>query len=96
MILKDMVLLQDVYEELRVFKVCKVFYQLQFFWCDFISDFDIIGLYYSSYKGMESKFIILCLMVSIYVFYIYGFKIMVVVCDGVSFNLKVVKYLIIQ
>ena len=88
---KEMASLQDVYEELKAPKACKACYQLQFLWRDLTSDFDVIGPYYSSQKGMESKFIISCLMASIHAFHIYGFKTMVVVCDGASANLKAVK-----
>ena len=90
---EDMASLQDVYEELRAPKACKASYQLQFLWRDLTSDFDVIGPYYSSQKGMESKFIISCLMASIHAFHIHGFKTMAVVCDGASANLKAVKYL---
>ena len=93
---RDMASLQDVYEELRTPKACKASYQLQFLWRDLASDFDVIGPYYSSHKGLENKFIISCLMASIQAFHIHGFKTMAVVCDGTSANLKAVKYLTTQ
>lgn len=66
---------------------------LQFLWRDLTSDFDVIRPYYSSHKGMESKFVISCLMTSIHAFHIHGFETMAVVCDGASANLKAMKYL---
>ena len=81
----DMVSLHDVYEELKA--------PMQFLWCDLTSDFDVIGPYYSSGKGLECKFIMSCLMTTIQAFHIYGFNTSAVVCDGASANLKAIKYL---
>ena len=85
--------LQDVYEQLKTPKALKASEFLQFLWRDLTSDFEVIEPYYSSHKGMESKFIILCLMNSIHAFHIYVFETMAVIRDGASANLKAVKYL---
>ena len=89
----DMSSLQDVYDELRAPKSVKASYIMQFLWRDLTSDFDVIGPYFSSGRGMECKYIISCLMTTIHSFHIYGFKTMAVVCDGASANLKAIKYL---
>ena len=88
-----MATLQDVYEELKAPQTVKASYIMQFLWRDLTSDFDVIGPYFSSNKGMECKFVISCLMTTIQAFHIYGFKTMAVVCDGASTNLKAVKHL---
>lgn len=90
---REMASLQDVYEEIKTPKSLKAGYQMQFLWRDLTSDFDVIGPYFSSNAGLESKFIISCLMTSIHAFHINGFKTMAVVCDGASANLKAIKYL---
>ena len=89
----DMVSLRDVYEELKAPKAVKASYIMQFLWRDLTSDFDVIGPYYSSGKGLECKFIMSCLMTTIQAFHIYGFNTNAVVCDGASANLKAIKYL---
>lgn len=89
----DMATLQDVSEELKAPQTVKASYIMQFLWRDLTSDFDVIGPYFSSGKGMECKFVISCLMTTIQAFHIYGFKTMAVVCDGASTNFKAIKYL---
>ena len=69
----DMVSLHDVYEELKAPKAVKASYIMQFLWRDLTSDFDVIGPYCSSGKGLECKFIMLCFVTSIQAFHIYGF-----------------------
>ena len=89
----DMLSLHDVYDELSAPKSIKASFIMQFLWRDLTSDFDVIGPYFSSGKGMECKYIISCLMTTMHSFHIYGFKTMAVVCDGASANLKAIKYL---
>lgn len=48
----DMATLQDVYEELKAPQTVKASYIMQFLWRDLTSDFDVIGPYFSSNKGM--------------------------------------------
>ena len=61
----DMVSLHDVNEELKAPKAVKASYIMQFLWQDLTSDFDVIGPYFSSGKGLECKFIMSCLMTTI-------------------------------
>ena len=89
----DMATLQDVYEELKAPQTVIASYIMQFLLRDLTSDFDVIGPYFSSGKGMECEFVISCLMTTIQAFHIYGFKTMEVVCDCASTNLKAIKYL---
>lgn len=89
----DMVSLHDVYEELKAPNTVKTSYIMQFLWRDLTSDFDVIGPYFSSGKGLECKFIMSCLTTTIQAFHIYGFNTIAVVCDGASANLKAIKYL---
>lgn len=90
-----MVLFYDVYEELNVNqKKMRVFYVFQFFWRDLSSEFDVIGFYFKSEVGMKYQFVMMCIFNIIYVFYLYSFEVMVIVLDGVSINLVVMKYFI--
>ena len=81
---EDMVSLHDVYVELKAPTAVKASYIMQFLWRDLTSDFDVIGPYFSSGKGLECKFIMSCLMTTIQAFHIYGFNTNAVVCDGAS------------
>ena len=89
----DMSSLQDVYDKLKGPKSVKASFIMQFLWRDLTSDYDVIGPYFSSGRGMECKYIISCLMTTMQSFHIYGFKTMAVVCDGANANLKAIKYL---
>ena len=66
-------------------------YILQFLWRDLTSSFDIVGPYYTSDKSLESKFVLACVYETIKLFHMHGLKTTVLVCDGASSNLAVVK-----
>ena len=56
-------------------------YVVQFLWRDLKSSFDIVGPYFTSSGTTESKFILSCVMETIKLFHLYGFKTSVLVCD---------------
>ena len=58
---------------------------------DLTSSFDIVGPYFTSSGTMESKFILSCVMETLKLFHLYGFKTSVLVCDGASTNLCTIK-----
>ena len=55
---QQMLTLHDVYEVLEDDKTSKTSYVLQTLWRDLSSDYDIIGLYYTSEGGLKSKFLV--------------------------------------
>ena len=71
----------------------KASYIIQFLWRDLTSGFDLIGPYFSVASSMTSnvlqEFIMLCLKALTS----YGFKISILLCDGASSNLTVLKLL---
>ena len=89
---EDMSSLRDVYQTIEQDAQTKTTtYILQFLWRDLTSSFDIVGLYFTSNGTMDSQFIIACLMESLRLFHLYGFKTSVLVCDGASTNLCIIK-----
>ena len=91
---KEMESPDDIFEDLRKpEKMKRTNYVLQTLWRDLTSDFDVIGPYFTSENGMDSKFIIAFLFTTIHSFHIYGFETSAVVLDGASTNLKAVKVL---
>lgn len=66
-------------------------YILQFLWRDLTSDFDIVGPYFTCSSTMESKFVLSCVYESIKLFHMHGLKTSLIVCDGASTNLAVIK-----
>ena len=62
-------------------------------WRCTVSDYDIIGPYFSSAGGLGAKFILATLFETMHVFQLYGFKTKAIVCDGASPNLSSIKTL---
>ncbi len=83
--------LADIYQLLDGGHVEQTSYILQFLWRDLTSNFDIVGPYFTYFKTMESKFVLSCVYESIKLFYMYGLNTSLIVCDGASTNLAVVK-----
>lgn len=57
------------------------------------SDFDLIGPYFTSNSGLDSRFTLACLYETMQSLESVGFKIKALVCDGASWNLAMVKKL---
>ena len=66
----------------------KATYMLHYLWRCTVSDYDIIGPYFSSAGGLGAKFILAILFETMHVFQLYGFKTKAIVCDGASPNLS--------
>ena len=90
---EDMSTMHDIYRELDDKKAVKASYILQFLWRDISSNVDIIGPYYTSEAGLDNKFIMACVFEAIHFFYLFGFKVVLLICDGASANLKLLKIL---
>ena len=90
----DMSSLHDVYQEIESNgRIKKASYILQFLWRDVSSKFDVIGPYYTSGNGLDHKFVIACVLETIHLFSLYGFRTVLLICDGASANLKLLKLL---
>ena len=90
----DMAGLHDIYQELNEdTKTKKASYILQFLWRDVVTNVDIIGPYYTSQEGLDHKFMMSCVMETMHLFYMYNFQVVLLICDGASANLKLLKLL---
>ena len=88
----DMSSLQDK-EQSEDDKTKKASYILQFLWSDVVTNVDIIGPYYISQEGLDLKFVMYCVMETMHLFYLYAFQAVLLICDGASANLKMLKLL---
>ena len=87
----DMANLLDVYQALDLDAATRnAIYVLQFLWRDLTVSFDVVGRYYTSSKMMESKYI-LGVLETVKLFHLYGFNTCILVRDGASFNLLMIK-----
>ena len=68
-------------------------YILQFLWRCNASRTEIVGPYFTTTKSLSTKFIYPCLMETIRLFLLYGFRTKLLVCDGASSNLSLLKML---
>ena len=86
--------MQDVYETISGdSKTQRTSYVLQTLWRDVTSEYDIIGPYYTSASTLKCKFLLPCVMDAIYQFHMYGFETSLIICDGASPNLSMLKAL---
>lgn len=51
----------------------------------------VVGPYYTSSKAMESKYILGVVLDVVKIFHVYGINMCVLVCDGASSNLTMIK-----
>ena len=83
----DLPSLHDVYSLLdEDEKIKETNYMLQFVQHDLSSKSDIIGPYYSSAQGFDSKFTMACLQDTLYFFEAYSFHVVAIIGDGASWN----------
>ncbi len=86
--------LHDVFQTLKPgHRTQKASYVLQYLWRCTVSNFDILGPYYTSVETMKAKLILSTLFDAMYVFQLYGFKTKAIICDGASTNLSAIKVL---
>ena len=86
--------LHDVFQTLKPgHRTQKASYVLQYLWRCTVSNFDILGPYYTSVEAMKAKLILSTLFDAMYAFQLYGFKTKAIICDGASTNLSAIKVL---
>lgn len=84
--------LHDVFMSLgEDFDQQKTSYVLQFLWRDLTSRYDVIGPYFTCAGSWDHK--LWCVMRTIQAFTLYSFNVRVLVCDGASSNLALIKLL---
>lgn len=87
----DLSSLADIFRFLGKDGVQQTSYILQFLWRDLSSDFDIVGPYFTCSKSLESKYILSCVFETIKLFHLHGLKTSLIICDGASPNLALIK-----
>ena len=68
-------------------------YIVQFLWRDLTSGFDLIGPYFPVPNSMDSNLLQEFFMLCLKAFTAYGFRVAIVLCDGASSNLTLLKML---
>lgn len=85
--------LEDIFESVDTARNLKTNYILQFLWRDLTSSYSIIGPYFACEKSWDHSFLYDCVMRTVKLFSLYKFRIKVLVCDGASSNLALLKVL---
>ena len=92
---EDMATLQDLYRSLEKDpKAVKADYVLQTLWRDHSTSHDIVGPYSTSSGPFSAKSMLACIMDSLRQFHTFGFKVSLLVVDGASTNLTMLKLLL--
>ena len=86
MMSKDQASLNDVYKLVK-----DPSFILQFLWRDLTSEYDIVGLYFTSSSSVDAKFVMPCVFITIRLFQFHGFKVSLVVFDGASSNISAIE-----
>ena len=88
---EEMASLADIFQTINKDCVAQTTYILQFLWRDLTSDFDIVGPYFTSPSTMDCKFTLSCVLETIKLFQLHGLSTSLLVCDGASSNLSLIK-----
>ena len=89
---KDQVALQDIYHFINNPQTAEqTSYILQFLWQDLTSSYNIVGPYFTSSSAVDNKFVMACILETIKLFQYHGLKTSLLVCDGASSNVNVIK-----
>ena len=86
-------MLHDVYSSAIPSGCQKTRYVVQFLWRDLTSGFDMIGPYFPVPNSMDSNILQEFFMLYLKAFSAYGFRVGIVLCNGASSNLTLLKIL---
>lgn len=89
----DLKVLHDVFNAAVQPGAQKASYTVQFLWRDLTSSFDLIGPYFPVGSSMDSSVLQELVMMTLKAFTSYGFKVSILLCDGASSNLTLMKIL---
>lgn len=85
--------LHDIFESVEQTKCMKTNYILQFLWRDLTSSYSIIGPYFECEKSWDHSYLFGCVMSTLKLFTLYKFGVKILVCDGASSNVALLKLL---
>lgn len=89
----ELPVLDDVYTSAFQSGCQKTSYIVQFLWRDLTSGYDLIGPYFPVSSSMDSNILQELFLLSLKAYSNYGFKISIVLCDGASSDLTLLKLL---
>ena len=89
----ELPVLDDVYTSAIQSGCQKASYIVQFLWRDLTSGYDMIGPYFPVSSSVDSNILQEFFLPSLKAFSNYGFKVSIVLCDGASSNLTLLKLL---
>lgn len=90
----ELATLTDLYQTLDDgHKTAKTSYVLQTLWRDHSSHCDIVGPYYTSQGPLKAKFMFACVMDAMRQFHAFGFSVTLLVVDGASSNMSMIRLL---
>lgn len=89
----ELPVLHDVFSSAIASGCQKTSYIVQFLWRDLTSGFDLIGPYFPVPNSMDSNVLQEFFMLCLKAFTAYGFRVAIVLCDGASSNLTLLKML---
>lgn len=89
---EELPVLHDVYES-AMQSAQKASYIVQFLWRDITSGYDLIGPYFPVASFINSNILQEFFLLTLKAFNAYGFKVVIVLCDGASSNLTLLKML---
>ncbi|KAL9953963.1 hypothetical protein ACROYT_G041447 [Oculina patagonica] len=89
----ELKVLHDVFSAAVQSGAQKASYIVQFLWRDLTSSFDLVGPYFPLEGTMQSSALQEFLMLTLKALTSYGFKVSILLCDGASSNLTVLKLL---
>lgn len=72
-------------------KYAFLFLYIYWFILFILGSFDIVGPYFTSSGTITSKFLYSCVLETIKLFHLHSLRIMMIVCDGASSNLTMIK-----
>lgn len=89
----ELPILHDVYTSAIQSGCQKASYIVQFLWRDLTSGYDMIGPYFLVPSSMDSNILQEFFMLYLKAFTAFGFRVAIVLCDGASSNLTLLKIL---
>jgi len=91
---EEMHSLHDIYDcAINTRNSKKASYVLQFLWRDLTSGYDVVGPYFPFERSIDTNMLQEMFLACFKVFTAYGFRVAIILCDGASTNLTLLKIL---
>lgn len=91
---KELATLCDLYQSLDDPEATKADYVLQTLWRDLSTERDVVGPHYTTTGTFAAKYMLACVMDSMRQFHSFGVSISLLICNGASANLTMLKVLL--